>query len=146
MTKIVINRCYGGFGISEAGLIEYARIKGIALYPDKSDSLATTYWTIPKDHPERIAFKEWQNRTGKNEEEYRKMVKIYDKYTIYARDIERDDPALVQMVENLGEKASDSCSRLVIEEIEKGTLYRIEEYDGLESIETKDSYTWKVAR
>jgi hypothetical protein len=30
MTKIAINRCYGGFGLSEAGLARYAELKGLS--------------------------------------------------------------------------------------------------------------------
>jgi hypothetical protein len=61
------------------------------------------------------------------------------------RNIERTDPALVQVVEELGEAASGQYAKLQIEEVEAGTLYRIEERDGYESVETKYSYGWKVA-
>ncbi len=63
----------------------------------------------------------------------------------YYRDIERDDPILVQVVETLGDKADGSSAKLVIEDLPKGTLYRITEYDGYESIETKEDLDWKVA-
>lgn len=63
----------------------------------------------------------------------------------YDRRIERDDPILVEVVEKLGDKASGSCAKLRVEDIPKGTLYRIDEYDGYESIETKDDIEWKVA-
>lgn len=63
----------------------------------------------------------------------------------YYRDIERDDPILVQVVEKLGDKANGSCAKLRIEYVPKGTLYRITEYDGYESIETKEDLDWKVA-
>lgn len=65
--------------------------------------------------------------------------------TIYDRAIERNDPALVQVVEELGDKANGSCTELFITDIPAGTLYRIDEYDGLESVMTIDDYEWKVA-
>ncbi len=30
--KVVINRCFGGFGLSHEGILKYAEIKGITLY------------------------------------------------------------------------------------------------------------------
>jgi len=50
----------------------------------------------------------------------------------------RHDPILVRVVEELGEAASGN---LRIAEIE-GSIYRIDEYDGSESVETPDSYDW----
>ena len=63
----------------------------------------------------------------------------------YRRDIERDDPVLVQVVEALGKKANDDCAKLEIEDLPKGTLYRITEYDGYESVETQYNVDWRMA-
>ena len=59
----------------------------------------------------------------------------------YHRDIDRHDRALVQVVEELGDAASDYCGHLRIAEIE-GSMYRIGEYDGFESVETPDEIQW----
>lgn len=59
--------------------------------------------------------------------------------------IERDDPVLVQVVEELGAGASGRHARLGIAELPAGTLYRIDEYDGMESVMTQDDYEWRVA-
>lgn len=61
------------------------------------------------------------------------------------RDIPRADPLLVQVVEELGEKANGSYAFLQIEEVEPGTLYRIDEYDGAESVMLQSDYEWSVA-
>ena len=53
----------------------------------------------------------------------------------------RHDKDLVAVVEELGKEASGSCADLVIAEI-PGNIYRIDEYDGYESIETPDSMEW----
>jgi len=34
---------------------------------------------------------------------------------------------------------------LQIRELPEGTLYRIDEYDGRETVMTQDEYTWRVA-
>jgi len=67
-------------------------------------------------------------------------------YDWYNRDVERDDPVLVQVVEELGERASGSFAKLLITDVPSGTKWRIDEYDGHESIVTIDDYVWKVAR
>lgn len=60
-------------------------------------------------------------------------------------DIDRTDPILVQIVEEFGEKADNRFSRLLIRELPAGTKYRIDEYDGMESVMTIDDYDWKIA-
>lgn len=57
-------------------------------------------------------------------------------------DVVRHDPVLVRVVEELGERAFGPYSALRIVELPDGTEYRIDEYDGLESVETRDSYVW----
>jgi hypothetical protein len=61
------------------------------------------------------------------------------------REISRSDPFLVQVVEELGEEADGDCARLVIGKLPAGTLYRIDEYDGSESVITQDDNQWIVA-
>ena len=64
-------------------------------------------------------------------------VKYEDDYEY--NEMERNDPLLIQVVEELGEEASDDCSRLHVAEVNT-PLYIIEEHDGLESIKTTNSF------
>ncbi len=50
------------------------------------------------------------------------------------RDISRDDPKLVECVEQLGDEANGRCARLKIVEIPEGTLYTIPDYNGVEHV------------
>ena len=59
--------------------------------------------------------------------------------------IDRTQPALVQTVEELQDKAMDDYAQLEITDIPAGTKYRIREFDGLEWIETEDEIKWKIA-
>ena len=59
--------------------------------------------------------------------------------------LDRADPMLVQVVEELGSDASDNCADLKIRNVPAGSLYRIEEYDGYESVVTQEEYRWKLA-
>jgi len=65
---------------------------------------------------------------------------------VYSCDIERHDPILIQVVEELGEKADGACADLNIVEIDDNDEYYIDEYDGMESIELKSqayNKNWK---
>jgi len=131
MTKIVYNACYGGFSLSQAAINRYAEIKGITLYDD--------CYLCPADEYDRIVEEERLNPVGPDR--YARSNALY----FSDRDIERTDPALVQVVEELGDKANGDFAKLYITEVPAGTLYRIDEYDGLESVMTNDDYDWKVA-
>jgi len=58
------------------------------------------------------------------------------------RDLERTDPALVQVVEEMEDMASGDLASLKIRELESGTLYIIHEYDGLEEVMTVSDFQW----
>lgn len=64
----------------------------------------------------------------------------------YPHDLERDDPILVQVVEELGSEANGKFSELAIRELPAGTRYRIDEYHGNESVITDDEQGWRIAR
>jgi hypothetical protein len=80
--KIVINREFGGFGLSEDALEEYCERKGIV--------------------------------------------------DILLHQIPRDDPILVEVVEEMGSSANGSYSALKVVEVPDEVDWVIDEYDGLE--------------
>lgn len=138
MTKIVYNACYGGFGLSHEAVMRYAELKGIKLYFERQYGY-NNYYLIPVEEFNRL----------RSEEEAKPVsAKRYEKTNaayFSPSGIERTDPILVQVVEELGEKANGPYAKLRIEDIPAGTLYRIDEYDGYESVNTQDTYDWRVA-
>jgi len=123
MTKIVYNGCFGGFSLSTAGVRRYLELKGIPFVEEEDDSWS---WST-------VRF-----RIGYDEDD------VPDYFSSY--DIEdRADPVLVQVVEELGEEASGDCADLCIRELDRGTRYRIQEYDGSEWVETPEDINWQVA-
>lgn len=133
MTKIVYNACYGGFGLSHEAVMRYAEIKGITLYVNE-DTFARSYFLCPVEEYERIIAED-------DTDEFDRLNELY----FSVRNIERTDPILVEVVEELGEAASDRFAELCIYNVSPGTLYRIDEYDGMETVRTQDGYEWKVA-
>jgi hypothetical protein len=59
--------------------------------------------------------------------------------------LSRTDPYLVKTVEDLGPKADGPYARLRIREVPAGSRYRIDEYDGLETVMLVDEYEWRLA-
>jgi hypothetical protein len=139
MTKIVYNACYGGFGLSHEAIMRYAEIKGITLYHTNESGFFNHYYLCPPDEYERLRAEDETKPIGTSR--YARSNAMY----FSPRNIERSDPALVQVVQELGNKASDRYAELTIEDIPAGTLYRIDEYDGFESVMTQDTYDWRVA-
>jgi hypothetical protein len=143
MTKIVYNACYGGFGLSHEGMMRYAEIKGITLYPEKKKFGLITYWTVPaEERPAPLEGDAWCLAEMDERAAYKRQ---YRELTLNDDRITRHDPALAQVVEELGDKANGDYAKLSIVDVPSGTLYRIDEYDGSESVETKDTYDWTVA-
>ena len=135
--KIAYNRCFGGFGLSNAAIMRYAELKGIKIYPfvaDRSSGKRDAYKPAPESvGPETIHYcttPEFSNDT------------YWSDYEVYR---DRADPLLIQVIEEMGDKANSWASKLAIEDVPTGTLWRIDEYDGRETVATQDSYDWKVA-
>lgn len=134
MRKIVINNCYGGFGLSYKAVMRYAEIKGIKLYAWLDDTTRKVYGD--------------EARIGNNTvlHHYSTTPVIngeppVDAYYWSPRDVKRDDPALVQVVEEMGEEASGRCAKLKIVKIPDGVEFTIGEYDGNEWV-AETHRTW----
>jgi hypothetical protein len=107
--KVVVNGCYGGFGVSERGA-EWLLANGA--------------------NPDKVTI----NRAG------------YEGGYVYVYvSLERHDPLLVRMVITLGsDAASGKHAQLYVHELVQ-PLYRIDEYDGSESVEEPHHVRWDDA-
>lgn len=70
-----------------------------------------------------------------------RMAELNNAQQLSNRPGNRADPALVQAVEELGNKAWGRYAELKVVEIPDGTNYEIEEYDGLEHV-VEQHRTW----
>lgn len=135
--NIVINKCYGGYGLSPAAFVEYYARKGVQLFAyvladrfsrgheyrrltanDTNKYLFTAYFT--KDHGDT-----WSWNNGQTSE---------DVGYVRDDDIPRDDPILVDIVREMGSAANGNHAQLHVVEIPDGVEWTIEEYDGTEWI------------
>lgn len=145
MAKIAYNACYGGFSLSHEAHLRYAEIKGIRLYPEKGKFNSWTYWTVPPEQRDGILSDEAFMREA-DFEERKASNEIYAAKTLAdLRGASRHDPVLIQVIEEMGDAANGAYAELTIYEMASGTLYRIDEYDGMESVKTEDTYEWSVA-
>ena len=61
------------------------------------------------------------------------------------RDLPRHHPLLIECVQTFGDKVNGAFSEICIVEIEN-PQYKIDEYDGYESVITPDTIAWQDAR
>lgn len=136
MKKVILNKCYGGFDVSDKGYQLYAKKKGLELFRYEM--------VLNNSHSD------WQYRKlGKDEEQNGLTVNYFtkdlgdiveisdenwNKYSLCLRDNHREDSILIEVIEELGEEASGRFGNLVVVEIPDDLDYVIDEYDGIETL------------
>jgi hypothetical protein len=116
--RIVINTCFGGFNLSHQAAIRYLELAGIE------------YKLEPQ--PDR----DTQNKLGP-------AIMINGLgWKYYSRTVNRDDPALVSVVNELGTAANGSFAELKVVTIPADVDWIIDEYDGCEWVSERHR-TWR---
>lgn len=141
--KVVINRCYGGFSLSKEGLARYCEMAGLPCYIEDDTRFQSlgifTCWLLPE--AERVESKEGEAFYAMSMEERKAYNNAYSEQTLSCRDIERNDPFLVQLVEENSELYSGRCAELAVVEVDDDVQWEIDEYDGREHVAEKHR-TW----
>lgn len=109
MPKVVVNSCFGGFGLSEKAIRRYSELKGLNLVSIQDEDI--------------MSIRHW----------YINGIEDNDHY-FYCGDLERDDPILVQIVEELGKDADGDFASLRIVDVPDDVKWYIHDYDGKESV------------
>ena len=136
--KLVINSCFGGFGLSDAGMRAYWGRKGKEVHA-VGRSLFTSYFDEPL--PPEFALLDGEFLMRYDHPEYARYNQWYSDHALENSRLPRDDTDLVAVVEELGAEASGLCASLKVVEIPAGVKWRIEEYDGNEHV-AEDHRTW----
>lgn len=147
--KVVINKCYGGFSLSALAVKRLAELNGKPAYffiaTARGDLRPATVeectgylglfvaFTTPNP-PSGPVGHEW---VAMSMEERMASNEAYKAVALDPRPEDRADPLLVQVVEELGEKANGKCAELRIVEIPDGVGWEIDEYDGIETVHEK---------
>jgi len=129
MTKIVINACFGGFGLSDK-----ACEKLINEYNWKVID-ADVLYNLSDEEIEKL---------GKHliiRDERSILTKLYRIPYHLSGEI-RDDPDVVAVVEELRREANAKCAELKVVEIPDDVEWEIEEYDGNEWVSEKHRRWW----
>lgn len=123
--KVVINKCFGGFGLSDAAQVEIHR-RGCAHSTTMEPS---AYFG------------------ARHEEEMAKIaagVRLFETPIVDGKVLDDDHrhngrncPVMVAVVEEMGEAANGTYSELKIVEIPDGVEFVISDYDGQEAIHQK---------
>jgi len=123
--KVVINRCWGGFGLSLRGQKRLAELQGKEIYfykqPDYQDKQYKNITDLDcKDIFITTTIKDLGEIIS-NEEELNKY--IFCKYGII--ELKRNDRNLIKVVEELGNTANGICAKLKIVEIPDNVKWEI---------------------
>ena len=132
--KVVINKCHGGFGLSDDAVFRYHEILGKEVWI--IGDYFPTYSLVPPEerHDVGLKFGTPTNWHSMSMEEKQHWNKTYREQTFSTYDMARNDPVLVQVVEELGRNADGRHAELKIVEIPDDVEWQIQEYDGLEWI------------
>ena len=117
MHKIAINTCFGGFNISDQAFIKLLDRKGVDFDIKIIDDVGPVLEFYEQDH------------FGDLDHE----LNPYD----FTRPEDRDDPDLIAVIEELGEKANGYAADIKIVEIPDDVDWYIHDYDGIEHVAEK---------
>jgi len=109
--KIVINKKYGDFRLSEEAVLLYGDKKGLNIIAKQDEVIKDINHYYLNEEKEENSFCEWE--------------------------IERTDPILVEVVEQLGDLADTRYTRLKVVEVPDDVKWYIHDYNGIESIYEK---------
>lgn len=133
--KLVINKRYGGFGLSDKAyekLIEWG--VPVQKYVKQERGEDGLYKPQPLNDG-KVLFDRTMDDAGlcmgiTKEREIEMMGRYWEMWI----EKDRSDPMLVKIVEELGKEANGKFAELVVVEIPDDVNYEIDEYDGVETV------------
>ena len=141
--KVVINECFGGFGLSDEAYEELIRLGIPVRKYEEQERDEKGLWLKNKNNEGEVIFDRELTLKGESDydegyweaKESGKESRIFQRYWETWIDDKRDDPRLVKVAEKLGERANGGFAELKVVEIPDGIDWEIDEYDGLETVE-----------
>lgn len=131
--KVVVNKCYGGFGLSDKAIEMVMKRKGLECFRYKQTKYGykngVNEYTKCETFDDSDMFTHYQTKDLGE-----KVDKLPNETYWYYGNLERDDADLIAVVEELGEEANGRFSRLKIMDIPDDIEWEIDDYDGIETI------------
>ncbi len=127
--KVVVNNCYGRFGLSPKAKERYWGLKGKQVFFYVRERGASTARKASADANPLLVealFKDYGPLVN--------LAEVPLEEFASSETIERHDPALVQVVEEMGKAADGWRAQLPVMEIPDGVDYIILDYNGKESV------------
>ena len=125
--KMVVNTCIGGFGLSKEAMQLYAKKQGFELFFYRSVS-------------DGKFFRDEDDLTFPMKKNYGNSFTDIDFDDYFdTRGIKREDPILVEVVEELGKEANGNLAELKIITVPYGLAYEIYNDHGVESVHESHS-------
>jgi hypothetical protein len=119
--KVAINRCFGGFSISNAAFEKLLERKGVE------------YQKVPSKYKIRgDEYDYYQAGIQPSDDTYISDYEYYDN---------RSDADLIAVIEEMGESANGWAAEIALVEIPEDVEWHIHEYDGLEHV-AENHRTW----
>lgn len=115
--KVVINVCFGGFGLSRAAFLRLREMGNAAAKEEPDFGEKYSDGSGPRQM--------WGDGSHQS----------------FLGQIDRADKQLIQVVEEMGDAANGGCAKLKVVEIPDGIKWGIHEYDGTEHVE-EEHRTW----
>lgn len=132
--KVVVNRCYGGFCLSEKACEMIMERKGLGCFKYRQTKYehrdGVNEYTRCKIFGENDFIFAYYQTVNLGE----KINKLPMEINWYYGNLERDDVDLVTVVEELGGEANGKFSELEVVEIPDDVKWEIDDYDGIETI------------
>lgn len=130
--KLVVNRCFGGFGLSDKAIEMVMKRKGLGCFRYEQTKYKYQHGI---DEYTRCDTPNVSIYAIYSTEDLGKKINKFPKESYwYHRDLKRDDADLIAVVEELGKEANSWASELEVVEIPDDVEWEIDEYDGIETI------------
>lgn len=152
--KIVVNRCFGGYGLSARAVARMAEINGRPCFFFRSAFGAPSRqfepMTLAEADSGRLSmFTAFDvpnpNELGLHQPDFHAMTleekqassALYEQHQHDSRPSNRADATMIRVIEELGDAANGGCAQLEIVEIPDDVDWEISEYDGNEHVAEK---------
>lgn len=132
--KLVVNRCYGGFGLSDKAIEMVMKRKGLNCFRYKQTKYKYSDGREEFTRCEAFDNDDMFGTHYQTEDLGEKVSKLSNETYWYYGRLERDDDDLIAVVEELGKEANGRFAQLEVVEIPDGVNWELDDYDGIETI------------